>query len=182
MTNEELLLAYNTTDDQAHFNTLVNNVSRELTCYLARRVGWADAPDLLQLVLMRLLKYRHTYNGTGCVLSWLYAVSTRMIIDHKRKVNAKKRGHAAHLDNWNMIADPNCEDDLEPLVGTEETLNQIQQHVNNLPMGKRQVFESVYFEHHKLRETAKELDIPLGTVKSRLHAGVMELRQQMRSM
>lgn len=182
MSNEELLLAYNNTNDQAYFNSLVSNITSELTAYLAHQVGWGDAPDLLQLTLMRLLKYRYTYNGTGRVLAWVYSIASRLVIDHKRRSNAKKRRHINGLEDWSLVPDKYNDDDLEPVIGTEETINQLQHHISNLTDGKRHVLESVYFGHCKLREAAKHLDIPLGTAKSRLHAGIAELRQRMRSM
>jgi RNA polymerase sigma-70 factor (ECF subfamily) len=116
---------------------------------------------------------------------WLYTIATNQAIDAQRR---NKRHRMVSLDRRNQS---DIEGDvgslLQLLVGKEpgaasnlereERQAWIRQAVENLPEQLRSALVLVYYQSMKYREAAEVLGIPVGTVKSRLHAAILKLNE-----
>jgi len=183
MTDEQLLLEYRATGMAVLFETLVKRYERELYNYLRRFLGsQVMAEDAFQATFIQVHLKCQLYDADRKVRPWLYTVATNQAIDIQRR---NRRHRLVSLDRPNRMqhdelgslvdvlasreTDPS--DDLE--VG--ERGEWIRDAVAALPEQLRSAVKLVYFRGLKYREAADELSVPVGTVKSRLHAAVKRL-------
>ncbi|HZL88854.1 MAG TPA: sigma-70 family RNA polymerase sigma factor [Pirellulaceae bacterium] len=185
MSDEELLLAYHRTGERDLFSQLVARYERELYSYLRRYLGDAEmAEDAFQAAFLQVhLKCKH-YEPGRAVRPWLYTIATNQAIDAQRR---NRRHRMVSLDRTGPADGDDVGKLLDLLVSAEpspsahltamERQSWLAQAVKVLPDGLRDVVQLVYFQELKYREAAEVLGIPVGTVKSRLHAAVAKLNE-----
>jgi RNA polymerase sigma-70 factor (ECF subfamily) len=183
MTDEELLLEYRLTGSSELFTTLVRRYERELYNYLRRYLNsQVLAEDAFQATFMQVHLKCQLFDAERKVRPWLYTVATNQAIDIQRR---NRRHRLVSLDRPNRLqheelgalVDMLSSQDGEPSGGLErsERKEWVRQAVAALPEQLRSAVRLVYFRGLKYREAADELDVPVGTVKSRLHSAVKRL-------
>ncbi len=183
--DEDLLGRFQRGQTEA-FGILLRRYERELYGYLRRYLGDSDlADDVFQNTFLQLYTKIGQYETGRPVRPWLYTIATHQAIDALRRAG---RHQALSLDQ-NRQEMPNGEvrnlvDLLEnrtpgPLeeVDSAERRGRVRADVNNLPEFLRQVVVLAYYQGLKYREIADILDIPVGTVKSRLHSALCKLQE-----
>lgn len=183
-TDEELLSAYRDTADRDAFSQLVHRYERELYSYLRRYLG--DAPmaeDAFQATFLQVHLKCDQFDSSRKFRPWLYTIATNQAIDAQRR---NKRHKSVSLDRNTR---PEGSDDVRTLMdlltskeaAPELRMEKSQQRdwvrgaVDELPDGLREAVNLVYYQGLKYREAADILDIPVGTVKSRLHSAILKL-------
>lgn len=184
-TDEELLAHYCQGQTEA-FGVLVRRYERELYGYLRRYLGDSSlADDVFQNTFLQLYIKSSKYEQGRPVRPWLYTIATHQAIDALRRNN---RHQALSLD---QTRDEPVDGDVRSLmelleargpgpaeqVQGEERRERIRASVERLPEFLRQVVILAYYQGLKYREIADILDIPVGTVKSRLHAALVKLQE-----
>ncbi len=185
LSDEELLLRYRQTGNRDLFSQLVHRYERELFSYLRRYLGDAEmAEDAFQAAFLQLHLKVQQYEPGRAVRPWLYTIATNQAIDAQRRNRRHKmvslnRGSGPAGDEVNNLLDLLVSQEPSPTLklGADERRDWMQQAVSELPDGLREVVGLVYFQEMKYREAADVLNIPVGTVKSRLHAAVAKLTQ-----
>jgi len=183
LTDEELLLGYRETGDRDLFTLLVQRYERELYSYLRRYLGDAEmAEDAFQAAFLQVhLKCKHFEAGRS-FRPWLYTIATNQAIDAQRRsrrhrmVSLDRAGHADG-DEVGKLLDllTSHEDSPSARLTADERKEWIGRAVGDLPQSLRDVVLLVYFQDLKYRDAAESLGIPVGTVKSRMHAAVAKL-------
>jgi RNA polymerase sigma-70 factor (ECF subfamily) len=183
--DEELLVRYRESGDAKLFSELVHRYERELYSYLRRYLGDAEmAEDAFQATFLQVHLKCDQYEPGRAVRPWLYTIATNQAIDAQRR---SRRHRMVSLDR----AGPKDSEDvgklLDLLVSKEPTptaqlsaaerAEWLHRAVEQLPAGLREVIHLVYFQELKYREAAEALNIPVGTVKSRMHAAVAKLHE-----
>jgi RNA polymerase sigma-70 factor (ECF subfamily) len=180
--DEELIARYRA-GYTAAFTELVRRYERELYNYLRRYLGDATlAEDVFQNTFLQLHLKLDLYEKGRLVRPWLYTIATHQAIDAMRKSG---RHQAVSLDakapsqdeSSNSFVDLLEGSETDPLDGLEATERQqwVREALSQLPIYLRSVVVMAYYQGLKYREIAEALDIPVGTVKSRLHAAVARL-------
>lgn len=184
-TDEELLAQFQSGQHEA-FGTLVRRYERELYGYLCRYLGDSSlAEDVFQNTFLQLYTKIDTFEHGRPVRPWLYTIATHQAIDALRRAG---RHQAVSLDQQR---DASSNGDLQSLINllesplvdpvefaqTEERRQWVRDTVSQLPDFLKQVVILAYYQGMKYREIADILDIPLGTVKSRLHAALVRLQE-----
>jgi RNA polymerase sigma-70 factor (ECF subfamily) len=184
-TDEDLLARYRKGQAEA-FGVLVGRYERELYGYLRRYLGdGVLAEDVFQNTFLQLVVKIGQYEPGRPVRPWLYTIATNQAIDALRR---QGRHQALSLDRFREeTADgdfPQLTDALESedagppeLTNARELRERVRASVEQLPDFFRQVLILAYFQGLKYREIADILDIPVGTVKSRLHAALVKLHE-----
>jgi RNA polymerase sigma-70 factor (ECF subfamily) len=125
------------------------------------------------------------YEAGRPVRPWLYTIATHQAIDAMRR---KSRHQAASLDQTHEqlpdgeirglieLLETRGPGPLETAQG-EEARERVRASVDHLPEFMRQVVLLAYYQGLKYREIAEVLSIPVGTVKSRLHAALLRLQE-----
>ena len=187
--DEELLLAYRETGDHQAFVALVHRYERELFSYLRRYVGDdVMAEDAFQGTFLQVHLKCDQYAEGRPVRPWLYTIATNQAIDAQRR---NKRHQAVSLDRPIQSSNADAWALNETLASREtapadsaladEQRSIVRTAVEGLPESQRGVVALVYFQGMKYREAADVLGIPVGTVKSRLHAAVAKLQSVLQS-
>lgn len=185
LSDEELLLRYRQTGNRDLFSQLVHRYERELFSYLRRYLGDAEmAEDAFQAAFLQLHLKVQQYEPGRAVRPWLYTIATNQAIDAQRRNRRHKmvslnRGSGPAGDEVNNLLDLLVSQEPSPTLklGSDERRDWMQRAVSELPDGLREVVGLVYFQEMKYREAADVLNIPVGTVKSRLHAAIAKLTQ-----
>jgi RNA polymerase sigma-70 factor (ECF subfamily) len=183
MTDEELLLEYRVTGGSALFEALVKRYERELYNYLRRFLGsQVLAEDAFQATFIQVHLKCHLYDAERKVRPWLYTVATNQAIDIQRRNRRHRlvsldRPNRSQHDELGSLVDVLASREVDPGDGLEqgERREWVREAVAALPEQLRSAVRLVYFRGMKYREAADELSVPVGTVKSRLHAAVKRL-------
>jgi RNA polymerase sigma-70 factor (ECF subfamily) len=181
-TDEELLARYRA-GYTAAFTELVRRYERELYNYLRRYLGDAAlAEDVFQNTFLQLHLKLDLYEKGRLVRPWLYTIATHQAIDAMRKtgrhqavsLDAKAPNHD---DSASSFVDLLEGSETDPLDGLEAIERQqwVRDALDLLPWYLRSVVVMAYYQGLKYREIAEALNIPVGTVKSRLHAAIAKL-------
>lgn len=185
--DEELLRRSRAEGDAAAFESLVHRYETELFSYLRRYLGSAEmAEDVFQATFLQVHLKKEQFEEGRRFRPWLYTIATNQAIDAQRR---NRRHRMVSLDNRT-----GGEDDVGSLVemlsGAEQTADEqmeseearawVRSAVDELPDGLKQALLLVYHKGMKYREAADVLGIPVGTVKSRLHAAVLKLNESWR--
>lgn len=158
-------------DDADAFATLCIRwrVPIQRMCY--RMVGsWQDAEDLCQDVFSRLFQFRKRYRVEAKFSTYLWRIAVNRCTDFLR---VGKPSSATLSDVHQPIS--NDGDVLDQLVSAE-TQGSVQAAIAQLPEIYRTVLILKHYEKLKVREVADALEIPLGTVASRLAKAMDQLK------
>lgn len=183
-TDEQLVMRYRETGDQALFAELVRRYERELYSYLRRYLSDAElAEDVFQATFLQLHLKCDQFDDSRTLRPWLYMIATNKAIDAQRR---QKRHKAISLQAGNREADETgrlidmlVSEEPEPSSRMDRAEDDawIQHSTEELPEHLRLVVDLVYYQGLKYREAAEVLSIPVGTVKSRLHAAITKLTE-----
>ena len=129
------------------------------------------AADVLQDALIILCRRLGTLRQTEWIRAWAYRVATREAF---RAVRRSRRNQAEPLEDFPAI--PNASEDPSE-VATEHLLAQLPEKIARLPQAAQVVVRLHYLQSLTQQEIAEALEIPVGTVKSRLAYGLVFLRK-----
>lgn len=136
----------------------------------------ANANELLQETMTNVWKKAHYFDESkGAATTWVYTIMRNVSFDMLRKMRSQKEELLSD-DIWPIIEAQSVEE-----IEFSDHLMQaeIQRYLKALPAAQQQVVEGVYFQQLSQDELAKQLKIPVGTVKSRLRLALNKLKQQM---
>ncbi len=183
--DEDLLLRFRSGESEA-FGVLLRRYERELYGYLHRYLGnRALAEDVFQNTFLQLYLKSGQYEQGRPVRPWLYTIATHQAIDALRRNGRHQavslemvRDEKAGQGDVNGLVQMLESRDIGPFdqLSEQEQRARIRASVEQLPEPYRQVLLLAYYQGLKYREIAEVLDIPVGTVKSRLHAALLKLQ------
>jgi RNA polymerase sigma-70 factor (ECF subfamily) len=184
--DEELLTRFRAGRAEA-FGLLVRRYERELFGYLRRYLGDAGlAEDVFQNTFLQVYIKSAQYELGRPVRPWLYTIATHQAIDALRRNGrhlalSLDDAHEAKCssDEENSLMDLLEARDQGPLelANLNERQEQVRLGVNSLPDFLRQVLILAYYQGLRYKDIAEILQIPVGTVKSRLHAALVKLQE-----
>lgn len=183
VTDEQLILEYRATGDRELYAQLVYRYERELFSYLRRYLGNAEmAEDVFQTAFLQVHLKSEQFDANRQFRPWLYTIATNAAIDARRR---NKRHTAVSLDSPREQDDEHVgclvnlleSGDLGPSesVVRKEANRLVRRTLDQLPESMYAVIHLVYYQGLKYREAADVLDVPVGTVKSRLHSAIAKL-------
>lgn len=131
------------------------------------------ADDLVQDALERALKFRSTFRGGSNLRAWAMRILSNVFISDRRRAGIERRvidGARRDPNNWAGREATQLTPNLSPPV---------QRELSSLPERLGRVVELVDLQEHSYREAAHVLNVPVGTVMSRLHRGRGRLARQL---
>jgi RNA polymerase sigma-70 factor, ECF subfamily len=153
-------------------NELFKSVQDPLFRYIVSLVRDQNlAEDILQEVFIRIYRKLRWLREPEAFRAWTYQIASREAF---RYLNRERRWSDQVRDEATLTAVPADENDGEFPSEMIETLPQL---VGNLSPASRAVVVLFYLHELSLMETAAVLEIPVGTVKSRLAYGLESLRR-----
>ncbi len=139
------------------------------------------AEDLTQEAFLRALRAIGQYRYPRPFKPWLYAIATNLARDHYKRAETRYTAHAAAaLDEDPAIdkADPDTPLPEEAMLAGAEA-RRVAAMVKLLPDHQREALILRYYQNLSLNEIAGALNLPVGTVKSRLSLGLRRMRELM---
>jgi RNA polymerase sigma-70 factor (ECF subfamily) len=178
-TDEGLLDAYRH-GDSVSFRKLVERYQRELFHFLVRFLGdRAAAEDVFQDTFLKVHEAAVGFDLQRRFRPWLFTIAANTARDLIRS-RARRPASSSQTLGMNRDEDPTQWIDLVPANGEmpgealdkTELAERVRSTVMEMPDSLRQILLLSYFEQFPYKEISDILGIPLGTVKSRLHAAV----------
>jgi RNA polymerase sigma-70 factor (ECF subfamily) len=169
--DDETLMRASHRGDREAFTALVER-HQPMLYALFRRLG-ADghsAEDCVQDTFVRLLRVHATWSPRAPFRAFLMVLARNAFIDHSRRRRARPTQPL-----------PEAEGDQDGVeerpLPFEHAAQDVREAVAALPAGHRSVVELAVWQDLRYREIALLLDIPEGTVKSRMHTALARLRE-----
>ena len=130
-----------------------------------------DAEEIVQEVFVSVWKSRHTFNPEkGKLSTWLHRITVNKCLERGRQ----KKPVSIPIEAVNL---PDG-DGVEEAAMNRDECKRVMSAVGSLDSKHRAVLVMRYFNELSYEEIARSMDIPLGTVKSRINAAVKTLREQ----
>jgi len=180
----ELMLQFKKRRDKNAMTELVRRHQKALVNFFYRLM-WDQhaAEDLTQEVFIRLVTAAKDYTPRAKFTTFLYQVARNLWIDKLRKGEVGSR--PISLD---APIDPDENTGLSELIAGQspdavqrvinhELMARVKKIISSLPEEQQMVLNLTYYQGMSYAETAEVLDIPVGTVKSRLHTAIMKLKE-----
>lgn len=133
------------------------------------------AADLLHDVFLRLFRFAAHIDSHRPLQPWLYRMTTNLSYTW---VKRRQRWLRPLEDLTDWLASTR-KDTPAYQAEMDDTWGQVQQAISSLPLSHRGVVVLYYVDDLSLQEISEILDIPVGTVKSRLHYGRQALKQHL---
>lgn len=171
---EDLVLLLQSKDQQA-FAYLYDNYSGALNGIIYRMVEDRElAEDILQEAFVKIWNNFTSYDtGKGRLFTWMLNLTRNLTIDTLRSKSYKKQGKISNDENSvsNLTSDNNAAERFDAMG--------IRKQLVNLKPDQRKIIDLAYFNGYTQDEISKELDVPLGTVKTRMRTAIIELRKML---
>ena len=153
--------------DSAAFHALVDRHAQRLYRLAVSLIGNAtDAEDVLQETFVGAFRGLRTFEGRSSVKTWL----TRILVMQAAQWNRSRRRRVAG----------SMDDSIPAAAGSPEAAMDVQAALGRLSPEHREVLALREFERMSYEEIAQVLDVPRGTVESRLHRARSELREKLK--
>lgn len=137
----------------------------------------ADAEDLLQRSYLRALERRTQWQSGSSLVSWVFAIMHSIWINELRSAQRRREGSFSTLLEEDEATDAiNNSPSADPEISM--MCSQVLESVTQLPEAQRVVMVLVAIEGLSYREAAEVLDLPIGTVMSRLARARLAIGQK----
>ena len=131
--------------------------------------SWADADDMTQDCYLRALRGWRQFDGRSSRQAWLFAIARRTRADWFRQ--KKREGAAAPSENLRRLSQGREQPDAGNIEKIWDT-------VRNLKAEHSQAIHMRFAAGLSYAEIAQALEVPIGTVRSRLHRGLKDIRER----
>jgi RNA polymerase sigma-70 factor (ECF subfamily) len=170
--------------DQNAFGEIVEIYKNKVYQICFRMLGNRhEAEDAAQEAFIRAFVNINKFNQELKFSTWLFRIATNLCIDkiRKKKPDFYLDAEVSGTDGLNMYSQIASDTELpENELESLELQEAVQKEILKLPDKYRTVIVLKYIEELSLNEISEILDLPLGTVKTRIHRGRDALRQQLR--
>ncbi|GAA6185640.1 MULTISPECIES: sigma-70 family RNA polymerase sigma factor [Alteromonadaceae] len=159
------------------FAEVFNYFAPRLRSYCLKQTGnEALAMELVQDTMSNVWQKAHLFNAEkGSPSTWIFTIARNLRFDMLRKQQNRKEDICSD-DLWPVLCEHTA-DVNEVSLEQQMTMQQINTMFESLPEKQKVVIEAIYIEGKSQQEVASQLDIPLGTVKSRTRLALQRLKE-----
>lgn len=134
------------------------------------------AEEVCQEVFTDVWRLAPRFDPTrGSARSWIAVIAHRRAVDHVRSEQAH-RERTAYVGARDLRTDY---DEVAEAVETRVEHARVRAALSSLPAASREAIEQAYYGARTYREVAERLDVPVGTIKTRIRSGLRELARSM---
>lgn len=166
---------------KASFARVFSFFAPRVRSYALKQIGnEALAMELVQDTMSNVWQKAHLFDADkGSPSTWIFTIARNIRFDMLRKLNNRKEDVCSD-DLWPILCEQ-VADDNDASIDEQVTLEQIGSLFENLPPKQKVVIEAIYIDGKSQQEVADELNIPLGTVKSRTRLALQRLKGMLES-
>jgi RNA polymerase sigma-70 factor (ECF subfamily) len=158
------------------FQHFASKVKHAAFAQLGQLQSEAIAMEATQEVMTQIWRKAHLYHPEkGAVTTWVYTITRNVCFDMLRKVKNKTELNLGN-DIWPLYEHSTEE---EEVFRDHLQDQQLLKCVDALPDKQQQIVRGVFFQELSQEQLARKLNIPLGTVKSRLRLAMAKLKQEL---
>jgi RNA polymerase sigma-70 factor (ECF subfamily) len=174
--NKELMRLIAEARDLNAFSELFDYFAPRIKSFYLKKNNQEEqlAEDLTQEVLVQVWRNAHMYNPESAQVStWIYTLARNIRIDSLRKTAPASVDTNDSINILSSIVD----ESLTPLqsIQQEQLEMTIQEYLSLLPVEQAEVIQKTFLDGKSHAEAASELQIPLGTLKSRVRLALSKL-------
>ena len=180
-TDEELIASFQNGNEQAYIE-LVRRYRDRLMTFVFRFVGDMElSEDIVQDTMLKVYTHKHYYKEIAKFSTWIYTIAGNLA---KTELRKRKRRKVTLLSQMNTddrkYEIPSKELQSEDIVQGEYTERYIQKAILQLPLHFRTVVILRDIQELSYEEISKIVNVPLGTVKSRINRARLQLQQTLK--
>jgi RNA polymerase sigma-70 factor (ECF subfamily) len=170
------LLARHVDGDPDAFAELVRRHRDRLWAIALRTLGdREEAADAVQDALVSAFRAAHTFRGQSAVTTWLHRITVNACLDRARRAASRRTAPVADEGNFEALMEPH--ESAEAPAERGELHRELLAALATLPPDQRAVLVLVDMQGYSVAEAAEVLDVPPGTVKSRVYYALRALRR-----
>lgn len=179
--DEELISRFQNGDNYA-FDLLVKRYKNPLLNFIYRFIGdQTDAEDILQETFLRLYKNKHYYKEVAKFSTWIYTIAGNLAKTELRKRRRRKFFSISQYSGDDKDFEiPDHTSNPEKETNTQITDHIIQAAIDKLSPKFKQVIILRDIQGFAYEEISEMLEVPLGTVKSRVNRARLKLQEDLR--
>ena len=181
--DEELILRFQNGDEQSYVE-LVNRYRDRLINYIYRFVNDTEsAEDIVQDALVKLYTHKHYYKKIAKFSTWIYTIAGNLAKTELRKKKTRRVTNFSQLGPEDRDYElPSVEPATDKIAHSEYLGKRIQIAINKLPLHFKTVTILRDIQELSYEEISKIVDVPLGTVKSRINRARLQLQKELKDL
>ena len=179
-TDEELIARFQEGDEQA-YTELVNRYRDKLITFVYRFVNeFEKAEDIVQDTMLKLYTHKHYYRNIAKFSTWIYTIAGNLAKTELRKRGTRKEIRISQMGPEDRDYElPSVAPDTDEVAQSEYIEKKIQAAIQKLPLHFRTVTILRDIQELSYEEISKIVDVPLGTVKSRINRARLQLQKEL---
>lgn len=181
ISDEQLIARFQLGDVQA-YDILVHRYKDQLLNFVFRFVGnRTDAEDIIQETFLRVYRNKHMYKEIAKFSTWVYTIAGNLAKTELRRRKRHKIFSVSNFVNEEKDFDiPDRDHSPEKKVDSSMQESIIQKAIEKLPIKFKEVIVLRDIQGFAYEEISQILNIPLGTVKSRVNRGRLKLQEDLK--
>lgn len=177
MNKDTLVQSETESPGKEYFETLVKQNMKRAYITALGFVGSHDAAlDLSQEAFIRAYKNFRKFDRKKKFFTWYYKILKNLCLNYIRNRKKRKENHFIEIENENLYAD-----NFSERIESDEILTLIEKAIEELEFEEREVIILREFEGHGYKEISELLNIPIGSVMSRLFYARKKLAEKLRN-
>ena len=178
--DKELILRFQQGDELAYVE-LVNRYRDRLMNFVFRFVGsFEEAEDIVQDTFVKLYQKKDYYRPISEFSTWIFTIASNLAKTELRKRKRRKVSYLSQIGIEEKDFDIPVEDTTDEETVGEYTESQIQDAIQSLQLHFRTALILRDIEELSYEEISKILDVPLGTIKSRINRARLQLQEKLK--
>ena len=178
MTDDAQLIDQTLSGDSASFGELVLRYQNRLYNTMAHFVGCREeAEDVVQDAFVQAFVKLETFQGTSAFYTWLYRIAFNVAISRQRRKRPASSIEQTRDRTGGEPVDPG--EQPEQQLQRQEKVEQVHEALGNLSDEHRSILVLRELEGCAYESISEILDLPLGTVRSRLHRARLQLKVEL---
>ena len=131
-----------------------------------------EAEDFVQDFFLRLYDKCDLFDTSLSFRSWIFSIAHNMLKNHFAKQEVREKHRESEIETQSIVQ---FEKDLENKMQTEQLFKQL----DELDLQKKEIFLLRFKEDLSIKEIAKVVDLPEGTIKSSIHYSIKRIKQKL---
>ena len=182
-TDEDLIERFQNGDEQAYIE-LVNRYRDRLMNFVYRFVNdYEQSEDIAQETLIKLYTHKHYYKKIAKFSTWIYTIAANLAKSELRKKKTRKVTNLSQMSTQEKEYElPADQPDTDQAIESEFIEKRIQAAIQKLPLHFKTVTILREIQELSYEEISKIVDVPLGTVKSRINRARLQLQKELKDL
>ena len=179
LTDEKLIARFQDGDVNA-YNELVNRYKDKLLNFVFRYFNNREqAEDVVQETMIKLYTHASYYKNIAKFSTWIYTIAKNNALTELRK-NKRKQTASLWTNEGKPIDIEIKGESLEKTVHNQIAIEELNKYLDEIPENFRVAVVLRDFQELSYEEISKILEIPIGTIKSRINRGRIQLSEKMK--